>query len=246
VRDFALTDDLIVFVSVSGEDAHHVDRWLAEMTRLETMFVVHFDRCSERMKQRFMWSRNLFGFTEQNDPAIEFTEQHKQGAMDLAQGSGRRWALALDIDETLEKLAVEKLAAMIALDRGIDGGTHVDVYDCRWLNLWGDKWHIRADAHWLHGHRACLYNIGGGRKWRFDHPITNGAKLVDRPDTGIVAKLDLVVLHWGAILPEWRAVRKSRWDRIYGAAVGENPYGHWRAEADETGLKVIEHDYLPK
>jgi len=235
--DFALTDRVIVFTSVCDEDAHHVDRYLWEIQRLEVMFCVHFDRCSERTKQRFFWSRNLFGFTEQDDRSIEFTEQHKQSVFDLAATSGRPWAMALDIDETLERDAVSKL---------LDLPTHADLFDVQWLNLWGDKYSIRSDGAWLQGHRANIYNVSGGRKWRFDHPITNGAKLdTHGRDPLILVRYPLVVLHWGAIRPEWRQLRKARWDRVYGAAVGNNPYGHWRAELDETGLETIENTYLP-
>lgn len=224
------------FTSLVGEDAHWLPQYLAEAERLRMPFVMHFDRCSRATKDAARGSPFCVGSTEQNNPAIEFTEQHKQRAFDKVADHRFDWAMAWDADEVYERDAPEKLAALEHAD--------ADCLDTRWLNLWGDAQHVRVDGKWAEGHRVKLYNLQGGRRWHFDHPITNGAKLVGR--VALTAKLDLVCLHHGLKTHELRVQHKERWDRIYSKALrgDPNPYKAWDYALDPSITPiVIRHGY---
>lgn len=218
------------FTAVCAEDACWVPNYLAEAERLNMPFAVHFDRC---LLPEMAWHKLCIGHTQQPDPMIEFTEQHKQGIFDLVASKDFAWAMAWDIDETFEADAPRKIAAIEAMD--------CDLVDIRWLNLWGDPNHVRIDGTFGGGHRAKFYRLLG--EWVFDHPITNGAKIRHREYR--LGTSDLTCLHWGMMTTELRTLHKERWDRIYTRAVGANPYGFWR-EAVNLAIEpvVIKHGYF--
>lgn len=229
--------NVCAFTSVCEEDRGWIDQYLAEMERLALPFAVHLDRCSNDTMLRFIRHPQFVCCTEQHDRKTEFTEQHKQDVLDAVAGSDCGWALAVDIDETFEADAPARLAAL--------GNTTVDLITARWLNLWGDRDHVRVDQCFAESHRVKLYNLRSGR-WVFDHPITNGAKLTGKAEPSVL-RSDLVCLHWGNITQEQRLFHKARWDRIYSTALrGDlNPYGYWKMICDESIKPVlIKHGYF--
>lgn len=216
------------YTSVCEEDACWIGQYLAEAERLQLPFAVHLDRCSRETKKRFRKHPLCFAATEQDNPKLEFDETQKQAVFDKVEAAGFQWAMAWDIDETYEREAGRKLAEIAALD-----ADHVDI---RWLNLWGDAQHIRVDPPLNTGHRVKFYRFGN-LQWRFTHKITNGPKPVEREP--VLAKYDFVCLHWGLITRELRLLHKARWDRIYGAAVGKNPYSFWSHCLDDNYPAVV-------
>lgn len=225
-----------IFTAVSGEDGRWVAPYLAEVERLHLPFAVHLDRCPADVAGRLTGHRHCIGWTSHDDPAREFTEQHKQGVFDVVVKAGYRWALATDIDEVYDRDARAKLDAL--------AGRTEDYLTVRWVNLWGDPRYVRVDTVFASSWRMKLYNLTGKRKWSFDHPITNGAKLHSH-GTGTTARSDIVCLHAGLMTRELREQHKARWDRIYSAAVGEQPYKFWDYCLDEVNYPptVEEHDY---
>jgi hypothetical protein len=194
---------------------------------------VHFDRCTSHSKTLFTSHPLCLGSTHQDSPHKEFTEQHKQSVFDLVVKAGFRWAMALDIDETY----MTKAPAII---HDICKSSY-DCVDIRWLNLWEDQYHVRIDEPWGTGHRVKFYNLRAG-KWSFAHPVVNGARLPGKASLG--RRHDLVCLHWGLMTHTLRSQHKARWDRIYTAAVGANPYGAWNYIMDPTVTpEVVKHDY---
>lgn len=233
---------LCAFTSVCEEDAEHVPRYLAEMERLQLSFGIHFDRCSPEFKQHFRGHPLLAAETDQDDPAIEFNEQHKQRIFDKVYRLKPDWTVAVDIDETWERGAAPKIAEIL--------DSAWDCVDIRWVNLWNDPKQIRIDRHYETGHRVKFLALRG-RCWVFDHPITNGAKLrqngklVPRHRTRIGRRLDLVCIHWGMLTRKMRLLHLERWNRIYTTAVGDNPYGFWKDACDESVVTTLEsHDYF--
>lgn len=225
------------FTAVCQEDEKHLTRYVSELHRLQVVTVMHFDRCDPAWAQRVVASSHrIIGSTSRNDEP--FNEQHKQEMMGLLMRMNRfKWACDMDVDETWQQDWGAVLAAL-------EQSTH-DCIDVRWLNLWDDPAYIRVDGVFARGHRVKFYNLQEGRRWIFDHPITNGAKLQGRD--GTTDKLwHLVSLHWGMLTREDRELHKKRWDALYSFALrgDPNPYGFWNAALDESSLCTIKHGYF--
>jgi hypothetical protein len=234
--------NVCAFTSVCEEDACWLPQYLREAERLAMPFAMLLDRCSEATAE-LVRSHPLCVGVARRDAAGEFTEDCKQAAFDIAVASGATWAMAWDVDETYERDARRKIDDIAAMD--------VDYVDVRWVNLWGDERHVRVDGAFGGGHRVKFYHLRR-RRWRFTHTITNGPKMVDRRGEVVsggererAAKYDLVCLHHGMCTPELRRMHKDRWDRIYTAAVGNNPLGFWNyAIETEASAVLVEHDYF--
>lgn len=250
--------NVCAFTSICEEDRIWIPQYLAEAERLHMPFVMHFDRCAKELMEIFKDSKYCVGATAQLDKSIEFNETHKQALLDEVVAINGctndkygklnfHWAMAWDIDETYEKHARRKIKEFTYTQ--FSSANKWDLVDTRWVNLWGDSKHIRTDGPFASGHRVKFYNLRSGR-WKFDSPITNGAKLLDKKGNFKgnvkVRKSDLVCLHWGMMTRELRELHKKRWDRIYSAAVGNNPYGFWNYACDEETYPPVlkEHDYL--
>ncbi len=225
-----------VYTSICEEDACWIDQYLKEMKRLGLRFIVHLDRCSQATKKLIAQSKYCRDYTEQLDPKVEFTEQHKQEAFDLLKVHGFDWAMAWDIDETWELNAPMKLDWV---ER-----SEADYLDCPWYNLWEDPKHIRIDHHHSSGHRVKFYRLSPEFTWKFDHPITNGLTGLGTDRPPILDELNFVCLHHGMMTEELRLQHKERWDRIYTAAVGGNPYGFWNDALDKSIKTItVRHGY---
>jgi hypothetical protein len=236
--------NVCAFTSLIEEDACWLPQYLREAERLAMPFAMLLDRCSEATAELVRSHPLCVGVARRDAAAGEFTEDCKQAAFDIAVASGATWAMAWDCDETYERDAPRKIAEIAALD--------VDYVDVRWVNLWGDARHVRTDGPFGGGHRVKFYHLRR-RRWKFTHTITNGPKMVDRRGEVVsdpsprerAAKHDLVCVHWGMYTPELRRAHKERWDRIYTAAVGNNPYGFWSyAIETEDQAVLVEHDYF--
>lgn len=239
------------FTSVCEEDAVWIPQYLAEIDRLNFDFTINFDKCSEQTKELIKRNRHCVGFTLNDDKDKKFSELDKQGVLDLLIEKGYDWALNVDIDETWEKNAPEKFKVL-------DTATF-DVGDYKWVNLWGDKHHIRTDGPCASGHRSRIYNLHSPWEWRFYSEVINGAsawikekKEWRRRLECDLQKIDLTCLHWGLMTEEMRVSHKKRWDAIYGSYsnnVNEygsrNPYGFWDWCLDPNITpRIEEHDYL--
>lgn len=223
---------IAAFTTICEEDTCWIDNYLKEVERLEMPFAIHLDRCSDLTKERFTRHPLCIGCTVQDNLKLEYTEQHKQGVFDILCDKGYSWGLSWDIDETYAKDAPELLPDIEQLP--------FDLIDTKWINLWGDTQHIRLDGPFSTGHRIKFYRLTGGKRWKFDHPITYGCKLVAPDGTtphdyGKVGScMDFVCIHWGLMTPELRQLHLDRWNRIYTKAVGANPYGFWNYTVDAS------------
>lgn len=232
------------YACICEEDAVWITQFQAEADRLAMPYVIYLDGCSVGTRKRFHEHRLCVRVTTSGIPRPEFDETVKQHPFDEVVREGYDWAMSWDVDETYERDAENKIREIRKTD--------ADYVDVRWLNLWGSPDRIRMDGVFAGGHRVKFYNLKTYR-WKFDHKITNGAKAVDRKgdpvgDRARGVKHDLVCLHWGMMTRELREMHKARWDRIYTAAVGANPYGFWDyALNEETNPPVTApHEYLPK
>lgn len=228
------------FTAVCKEDERWVDQYLREVDRLQIPFVALFDRCwFDRMSMHPL----CVGGNSRAVADGEFTEQCKQSILDVVQGLGYEWAMAWDIDETYEN------GAAFHIWKALDQADKLtDWIDVRWLNLWDTPDHIRVDLNFAAGHRVKFYRMREGLRWVFDHPITNGPKLMsgNNPSFTTGAKSPLVCLHWGMMTAELRRQHKERWDRIYSMALrgDPNPYGFWKQAIEtEHQAVTIKHGY---
>lgn len=237
-----ITELICAFTSICEEDHCWIDQYLMESERLGIKFAMHFDRCSDGTKHKILSHRNCIDHTYQDNKSIEFNERHKQRIFhkiyeNQYRGGFYTWAMAWDIDETYEQCALQKI---MVLENQTLRTDHAQV---KWVNLWGDSSTIRTDRHYSSGHRVKFYNLSSGN-WIFDHPITNGCKLVGRRARPLL-KMDLTCIHWGMMTLELRELHKERWDRIYTTAVGDNPYGFWKDAIDESIEPILEkHNYF--
>lgn len=236
-----------VYTAICQEDDRWVDQYLAEMSRLSLPFAVHFDRCGTGLKQKMTSHELCIGCTAQDNKRVEFTEQHKQGVLDLVAKDRRKfhWAMPMDIDETWEKDVLAKLERLSQLN--------VDYVRVQWLNLWGDPQHVRVDPPFK-AIRDKMYNLRSGR-WQFNSPVVNGPHLFYQggvregwagPRATYHEDWDTVCLHWGLMTRELREEHKARWDRVYTAATKKgNPYGMWDVGVNEEKYppRVEENPY---
>lgn len=232
-------NDVCAFTAVCEEDTNWIPQYLAEVERLRVPFAVHFDRfVDEAMSAHPL----CVGRTMQPNPCIEFDERDKQGMLELVQRRGFGWALAWDIDETWERAAPQKLQELGRLNSLAD---HVR---CIWMNLWGDRHHVRVDEPFW-GRRVKFLNLRNGVHWKFHNSTVNGPGAFDNRGERVneakdlrLTDLDLICLHHGMMTRELRLLHKARWDRIYSAANNGdgNPYGFWRLACDESVEPVLE------
>lgn len=242
-----MSNRVMAFTSICEEDACWLPQYLAEAERLSLPFVIHFDRCGSDTKEKVTEHPLCLSWTSQDRPAVEFNEQHKQGLIDIlirVRKMGRakvNWAMAWDVDETYQRNAT----FLQFMQAGLLNPT-TDQLQVTWLNLWETPEWIRVDGPFGAPKRVKFYNLQEDRKWVFDHPITNGAKLVDRQEveTDFIA---FTCLHWGLMTHELRKQHKERWDRIYSTALrgDPNPYKIWEYALNPNVKPVtIRHGYF--
>lgn len=223
-----MTDKLVcAFTAVCEEDAHWLPQYLAEAERLSMPFVMLFDRCSVSTQHLVAGHPLCVDAAFRDESAGEFVETCKQHALDAVKRLGYAWAMAWDVDETFARAAPDRIDQACRLN--IDT---VDCIDVRWVNLWGDDRHVRVDGPFGSGHRTKFYNLLRSQ-YTFLSPTVNGPTSDKRARAMVVRRHDIVCVHHGNMLREWRASKKERWDRIYTAAAGRQPYGFWDYMCDE-------------
>lgn len=238
---------IAAFTPFCSADAHYIPRYLAEVERLDVHFSVHIDRMRDGYEELVHHPRCV-GFTKHSGDE-EYTEQHKQGALEILQEQGFDWAVHWDADEVWERDAPAKLRRSCE--------SELDHQQVTWVNAWGDINHIRVDTIFAYPPRVKLYNLqhdprtGRRRRWFFDHPITYGCKMVDNTGRvmhgiGDYALSDLVCIHTGYMTRELRLYHKERWDRIITTAVGNQPLKTWEYVCNEEQFPatVVPNPYV--
>lgn len=223
---------ICIFTSVCEEDKQWTDQYLKEVERLEIPFAILLDRCSDETKAKFNHPLCVARYEQNED--VEFTERLKQKIFDLIPKEFE-WALALDIDEVLEKDAKSKLNDL----------PDCDFIDFTWVNLWEDDKHLRIGIGLGPRSRLKLYNLKN--TWRWIDSVTNGAYIVkgDEIVRGEGKLIDVVCVHHGLKTKELRLKHKEKWDRIYTNAISRNPYKLWDVVLDESlEHEIIDNPYL--
>lgn len=229
-----MSSDICVFSAVCEADAKWLPQYLKEIERLQLPFVMYLDRCSEETKKLVKEHPNCVETYEQNDPSIEFQENHKQRIFDKIPPVFL-WAMAWDVDEVWEKDALNKLIDL----------PEADYLDAIWVNLWEDEKHLRINDGF--GPRPRTKFLSLKREWKWTDPVTNGPNMfIDNRITEAKGeKIDLVCVHHGLMTEELRLEHKERWDRIYTKAIGRQPYKLWECALDKTITpQVIDNPYL--
>lgn len=218
--------DACAFTPCCQEDADlFAGQYLREVGRLEVPFAVHLDKCNRETACRFVNHPNCVGITERAGGL--FTEKDREEIFRICERSGRRWAWNWDVDETYCCNTVEQLTAVMTRD--------VDCLLFRYLTMWG-KDVVRIDG-LSSNRRQKLFNLKRGLAYGFHSSVTNGPttrKAVVQQDVD-----DVFCLHWGHMTLELRQRAKRRWDQLYTAEVGYNPYGGWDRILDETGIQLM-------
>lgn len=217
MKKSSVDKDICVFTAVCEDDSGWVDQYLREVSRLNLPFVILFDRCSQETKDKLLKHPNCVGNYQQDDLNIEFDECLKQKVFDLIPDT-YKWALAWDIDETWLEDSFD-LSDM-------EDYTLVDTW---WVNLWGDSTTVRIDGPFAKKPRGKFYNLK--YEWLFRYKTVNGAYLTDAEEKN--GFLNVTCLHHGLMTADLRKKHKERWDRIYGKAMGSNPYGFWDYALDK-------------
>src|SRR5579872_6884059 len=213
-------EPIVACTPVCEYDAQWVDRYLAEVKRLCTPFAVFFDRCSSELKRRMQSHPLYIGCVEQDDQKVEYGEHFRSSLLPLVHGA--RLALVWDIDETWCAGARELMERMLEQP--------YDSYRVHWLNFWGDFDHVRMDNP-SNPFRVKALRLDTGVSWWWHHPhvaTPRGA------DARIGDATDVKCYNAGLMTPKLRQEHKARWDRVYGAHVGTNPYGYWDYILDEA------------
>lgn len=235
-----MTDKKVgILFSVCDGDERHFKRFITELERLGFFYAVNFDHCSKKTKRLFQQNFLFLDGYENDDPESHFNEMHRQPALTILQREGFDWALSMDVDETLEKFALEKVQEIMQMD--------VDLVDCQLLDLWGDERHYRIDYTFARSHREKFFNLNSGRtndQLRYYHPTSHAPKFYLDREAKVVKFHPLYVIHWGIMDQADAEFHTKRWDDIYNKAVGGNPYGFYPYINDPTTVPICnEYDY---
>lgn len=228
-----------ILFSVCDSDERHFQRFRDELERLGFPFAVNFDHCSEKTKDFFKSSHFFLEGYENDDPESHFNEMHRQPALTILQKAEFDWALSMDVDETLEKFAPQKIEEIMRMD--------VDLVDCQLLDLWGDERHYRVDGTFARSHREKFFNLNSGRtgeQLRYYHPTSHAPKFFLEREVRVVKFHPLYVIHWGIMDQADVQFHTKRWDDIYTKAVGGQPYQFYDYINDPATVPILnEFDY---
>lgn len=224
-------------------DEKHFDRFYAELTRLNFPFAVHFDHCCKETVDFFSRHPLFVGGNWDKDPVSHFDESFRENALRALRKAGDfDYFLQMDVDETMERLAPEKVAKLVE--------TGADVIMCRCLDLWENDRQYRVDGPFQSGTREKLFKLRGN-EIEYKHPASH-APYVNRKraSKGADAKILrpseslLYVLHWGIMNMEEAELHRKRWHEIYIRKCGNIVYGSYEYYFDPTTVvKLREFDY---
>ena len=224
----------ILFAVCDGPngDEKHFTRFMAELTRLGLPYAVHFDHCDSITKKFFKRSPLYIGGYEEDNPKVLFGEDSRQNALDVLLSHSFDWALSLDVDETLEKNAPAKILEATQLG--------ADVVDFVVLDLWLDKRHYRVDGSFAGSHREKMFNLVSDPRLKYTHPTVHAPKVAPKGREAVVHhKFPCRVLHWGIMNIDDVRFHTERWNRVYRAKVGKNPYGFYDYINDPATVPVL-------
>lgn len=213
---------IVACTPLCEEDAVYIPQYLAEVERMEVGFFVYLDRCSVGTKDALRRHPACLGSVSQDDPAVDYQENVREQLYQKAVEHGCCMTILWDADETWSRDAPGLVQ---------DWRQRKD-WDClraTWLNLWGDREHVRLDNP-SNPERVKVHRVNGTVQWRWV-----GGIVVDPYPSRQVRQLDsgLVCLNHGLMTYELRLQHKARWDRIYGRMNGKNPYDYWDLLLDE-------------
>ena len=204
---------IAIYTAVCDADEKYFGQFLSEMTRLNLDFFIHFDKCSDETKKKFMQHKYFSGYTERTEGVYKETD--KQGILDLLSSKNYQWAMCLDFDETLEKAAPQKLKIVLESKESI--------IQVPYINLWEDKKHCRIDGWFGTATREKFYNLK--IKWKFNFPYVGRPRPVTSGFS--MKKVHIYFIHHGLMNSRLCNFHKERWDKIYTHSAGMNPYNMW-------------------
>lgn len=228
-----------VIVPVCDADEKHFARFYAELTRLGYPFAIYFDRCSAATKQYWLDHPLRCGFDAGTG---SFDESYREYALRVLKRQGFEASLQMDVDETLEKLAPQKLEALCKRDDW-------DVVLARCLDLWDDDKHYRVDGPFGSATREKLHRLN---RWdtRYTHPISHAPYFFQdgvRVDDKLVrvVKPGLHVLHWGIMNMEDAVIHRDRWHAIFMEKCHNIAYGSYNYYFDPANgpVRLADFDY---
>lgn len=204
---------------ICDADKRHMSRFRAELTRLALPFAVHFDHCCNETKQLFKSHPLFVGCHEDDDPKSFFDESSRNSALAILKATGFETFIHMDVDETLELEAPDKLAE--AVDEMRAG--RCDLVGMHVLNLWGDRNHHRCDPNGP-GNREKMFNLKIDPTMVYYHPTIHAPKVKPHGREAVVWMSPCLVLHWGIMSFEDAEDHQKRWAEIYTRKVGGDPY----------------------
>lgn len=219
--------------SVFDGDRKHFDRFLAELSRLRLPFAVNFDHCSRETKNRFQSHPMYLCGHEDDDQKSYFDESFRQRPLEMLHRQGFDWALSLDVDETLERSAPEKIKILATT-------VDAEVICCPVLDLWGDERNYRVDGTFASSRREKMFRLNStAGTFEYYHPTTHAPKVL-KPNREVKVHFsDLRVLHWGIMNMEDVHEHTTRWNTIYIRKVGKQPYGFYAYLNDPNTVPVL-------
>lgn len=169
----------------------------------------------------------------------QFSERSKEKAFKGLQGFD--WAIQMDIDETWEEGAKEKIEK--ALEENPEG--HLG--DCRMITVARHEGELyqRMDKYFANGresHRERIYNMKF--EWHWIDPITCGAYLFIDGSVQNECKLfpcEAATVHWGYSTYELCDEHKDKWTTVYTTVWGKMPYAAYDMLTD----KAYEFEKIP-
>lgn len=242
---------------VCDGDQKHFERFAAELVRLDLPWTVHFDHCCKETKRFFLKVPGNVGHHSDDEAESFFDESFRNSTLEIVSNLGFSWLWQMDVDETLELRAPEKLKYLTELKvLHPETGTkqHPDLVDVRVLDLWGDGETYRVDGPFAASHREKLFHLRAG-KWRYPHPTTHAPKLegISKRKHLLIRHFPLHVYHWGIMNMEDVKFHTERWTTIYQRKVGGMPYGFYNYLNDPQTVPLLrkfnpvtwERDWVP-
>ena len=222
---------MVAVIPIHQRDADlWLDQLLAEMERLDWDVAWHLDRLNAETRERIHNWRGTIGYTIGSDSG-GFRENHREGALQIAQNSGAEWFINHDADETFEPNAPALIAALLAERK---------LYMLRWYNVWEVRDGvpmIRVDGSFIRT-RYRLHPIG---PWRYAYNDPNTATPAAlRDDYPPLVQTGVRILHWGFSTPEQRQWHYDFW---HGRVLhGGKPAGFWAMVMEPTEPRLRAFD----
>lgn len=223
-----------MFVATCDADWQWVAQFKKEALRLGFPVAWYGDNLSEEHLKEIQDFELTVGVFDGKD---KFSEKSKGHAMRILKRAGFDWGIQMDIDETFERDAKEKI------EKGLNDEYHQ--MSCRMITVYEDNGlYRRTDPYFLNGgesRRARFYNFK--YDWNYVDVFTNGAYLCGG-ETARIGELEVHSVHWGYKSLDLRKEHGEKWDRVYKEAGGRNPYDTYSYLVDiKPTVEVLEDKY---